>query len=255
MSLRAATRARRPRAGRARLSRPRARLSRPRARLSWPRALRDRATARAEPGREADLLARCGRQAALGLVAGAALLPGRAVVAAVAGAALGWRLAEEGARRAAEREARATDRALADVLDLMVACVLAGMSPERALRLIAPAEEGRLGEAIRAAVGTLDLGAPRAEAYAILAERAGGREAARLAACLERAERFGTPVSRALGSHARDVRARARAEAEAEARTAPVRLLFPLGLCFLPAFVLLTIVPLVLSAIRSLRGI
>jgi hypothetical protein len=54
---------------------------------------------------------------------------------------------------------------------------------------------------------------------------------------------------RALG----EVRADRRRRAEEAARKVPVKLLFPLVTCTLPAFGLLTVAPLVASAVRSLR--
>ncbi|HEX5095059.1 MAG TPA: type II secretion system F family protein [Acidimicrobiia bacterium] len=55
---------------------------------------------------------------------------------------------------------------------------------------------------------------------------------------------LGSPASASLGRLALDVRADVRRRAEAHARTIPVRLLFPLVFCILPAFALLTVVPL-----------
>jgi hypothetical protein len=55
---------------------------------------------------------------------------------------------------------------------------------------------------------------------------------------------LGSPASAALARLALDVRADVRRRAEAHARTIPVRLLFPLVFCILPAFALLTVVPL-----------
>jgi tight adherence protein C len=59
--------------------------------------------------------------------------------------------------------------------------------------------------------------------------------------------RLGTPAGPALTRLAAEVRADVRRRAEARARTVPVRLCFPLVLCVLPAFALLTVVPAVLS--------
>jgi hypothetical protein len=49
------------------------------------------------------------------------------------------------------------------------------------------------------------------------------------------------------------MRARARAEVEARAKTVEVRAAAPLGACFLPAFVLLGVVPLVAGLFGSLQ--
>jgi tight adherence protein C len=64
---------------------------------------------------------------------------------------------------------------------------------------------------------------------------------------LRTSARLGTPAGPALTRLAAEVRADVRRRAEARARTVPVRLCFPLVLCVLPAFALLTVVPAVLS--------
>jgi hypothetical protein len=56
----------------------------------------------------------------------------------------------------------------------------------------------------------------------------------------------------ALAARAEALRSRGRLAAEAEAGRAAVRLAFPLVLCFLPAFVLLVVVPTVAGAVRAL---
>jgi hypothetical protein len=58
----------------------------------------------------------------------------------------------------------------------------------------------------------------------------------------------------ALVAQAREMRSRRRIAAEEAARTAPVKMLFPLVVCFLPAFVILTVAPVVLSALRSFKA-
>ena len=71
----------------------------------------------------------------------------------------------------------------------------------------------------------------------------------RLTETLRTSARLGTPAAAALGRLAQEVRADVRRRAEAHARTVPVRLLFPLVFCVLPAFVLLTVVPVLLDGI------
>lgn len=158
----------------------------------------------------------------------------------------------ERSARSAQRETRA---ALPQALDRLTTCVLSGMSVERALRTVALETPGALGAALAQGLRALDLGMPRARAYELIAERADLDEVRALMAALARAERFGSSVSDALVAQAREARSRARAAAEQEARTAPVKLIFPLVFCFLPAFVLLTIAPIAISAVRTLSGI
>jgi len=62
--------------------------------------------------------------------------------------------------------------------------------------------------------------------------------------------RSGAPMAPTLARVAGEVRADIRRRAEARARTVPVRLLFPLVFCALPAFGLLTVAPVVIEGFR-----
>ena len=74
-----------------------------------------------------------------------------------------------------------------------------------------------------------------------------------LVAALVAAVRHGAPVGPALEAAASDLRLRARRRAEVRARKVPVRMLFPLVTCVLPAFVLLSVVPMVGDALSQLE--
>jgi pilus assembly protein TadC len=71
-----------------------------------------------------------------------------------------------------------------------------------------------------------------------------------LLALLANSERSGTPVGPALTRLAISLRAGARRRALARARTIPVRLLFPLVFLVLPAFLVLTVAPVVLAGLN-----
>jgi hypothetical protein len=71
---------------------------------------------------------------------------------------------------------------------------------------------------------------------------------------MARAVETGASVSDALRRLAEDLQAVSRSEAEARARTVGVRAAAPLGLCLLPAFVLVGVVPLVAGTVASLLG-
>jgi len=200
-----------------------------------------------------------GRSAVAAVVCGAAAASSstgaRALAAAVAGAVAGWHAGPALHRRSLRKTHADVRAALPDALDRLTVCVAAGMSVERALRTVAPRTPGALGEAFDEGLRALDLGLPRARAFEGISARAGDADVGALMGALTRAERYGTSVARALRAHADEMRSRARAAAEAEARTAPVKLVFPIVLCFLPAFVVLTIAPIAFSAIRTLGGI
>ncbi len=96
------------------------------------------------------------------------------------------------------------------------------------------------------------LGRRLADALDDLPGRAGESLRA-LVAALVASERYGAPLGAGLDRLADEVRRERRRRAEEAARKVPVKLLFPLVTCTLPAFGLLTVAPLIASAVRSLR--
>jgi tight adherence protein C len=222
-----------------------------------PLPSKTRAALSAGAGREgADELA--GRKiafAALGLLAGLVLArPPAAFAAAPLFAAGGWRFPDLQLQRRARQRETEIRAALPDVLDLLAACALAGMGIDRALRTVTPDVYGPLGDSLRHTLRALDAGMTRSAAYQVLTERAPVPEVRSLVRALERAERYGTSVAVTLVSQAREIRAKRRAAVEEAARAAPIKMLFPLVVCFLPAFILLTVAPVVLTALQSFRG-
>ena len=179
--------------------------------------------------------------------------PPVAYAAAPLFAAAGWRMPHLALQRRGREREQLVRHALPDALDLLSACALAGMGIDQALRTVTTETSGPLGEALAEMLRRLDAGVPRAAAYEAFAREATCPEVRSLVRALRRAERYGTPVAPVMVAQAREVRGRRRVAAEEAARAAPVRMLFPLVLCFLPAFLLLTVAPIVLTALRSFR--
>lgn len=73
-------------------------------------------------------------------------------------------------------------------------------------------------------------------------------------AVLELSRRAGVPAAELLRSEADEQRRSARSHAQERAASLSVRLMLPLGLCILPAFMLLGVVPLLVSVISSTVG-
>ena len=155
-------------------------------------------------------------------------------------------------RRAAVRRLAFRSEAAPAVLDLLGAALLAGLNPHRAVLRVAERAPEALQEDLGVAAAVLRLGGTPAAALRAAAERSGLDELRAAAAALEAAERWGAPPAEALAARAEALRTRARLHAEAEAGRAAVRLVFPLVLCFLPAFVLLVVVPTIAGALRAL---
>jgi Flp pilus assembly protein TadB len=126
--------------------------------------------------------------------------------------------------------------------ELLAAAVAAGAPPDRAADAVGEAIDGPLGEALSVAAAATRVGADPGSAWRGLLGDPVTRPLAR--AMLRSAARGASPVS-ALDRVARDARDTARWAAEAKARSVGAKAAAPLGLCFLPAFVLVGIVPLV----------
>jgi tight adherence protein C len=180
-----------------------------------------------------------------------AAAPGLALVALLAPVA--WLITTRVVRRrtAARRQALRAEAAPV-VLDLLGAALLAGLNPHRAVLRIADRAPDVLRDELAPAAAVLRLGGTPAAALRAAAEHSGLGELRAAAGAMEAAERWGAPPAEALAARADALRGRARLRAEANAGRAAVRLAFPLVLCFLPAFVLLTVVPTVAGSLRAL---
>jgi hypothetical protein len=108
-----------------------------------------------------------------------------------------------------------------------------------------------LGTALRAAAASAERGQPRAEAIVDALTPLGDR-ARGLGDVLADHLRYGVPLVPALERLGLEERLDRRRRAELDARRVPVRLLAPLVLCTLPAFALLTVVPLLGASLRAL---
>jgi pilus assembly protein TadC len=130
--------------------------------------------------------------------------------------------------------------------DLLAAVLRGGAPADRAAALVADALGGPLGELLaRVARATL-LGAPPEEAWGHLSAVAGSERLIRAAV---RSSHSGAALAGALTRVADDLRADRAVAAEAAAHRAGVLIVLPLGLCFLPAFVLAGLVPVIVAVL------
>jgi Flp pilus assembly protein TadB len=156
--------------------------------------------------------------------------------------------AESGLSR---RQRAEIERDLPFAVDLLVACVSAGRSPPAAVRAVAEVSHGALGARFREVSARLALGADHERVWRDLAA---DPALAPLGHTLARSARTGASVSTALARCSDDVRRRRRSRADAIARGVGVRAAAPLGACFLPAFLLIGVVPTIVGAFGAFAG-
>ncbi|WP_067842710.1 type II secretion system F family protein [Nocardia lijiangensis] len=148
---------------------------------------------------------------------------------------------------------------IASVFDLLAACLRAGLPMAAAARAVATGAPWALAAALRTAADLLALGAEPGAAWERAARDAQGRPGAAeidsLARMARRSARSGASLAIAVGELADQHRAAIEDAAAARAERAGVLIGGPLGLCFLPAFLCLGIVPVVIGlAGRVLEG-
>ena len=112
---------------------------------------------------------------------------------------------------------------------------------------------GPLGSELRASLDAVHLGARWRTELVAVTERLALPDLRRAMAVLTRTETLGTSLTDATKDLAADVRSSRRASVAERARAAPVKMLFPLVFLILPAFLLLTVVPVLLTTVRSIR--
>ena len=147
------------------------------------------------------------------------------------------------------RRREAVRRDLPHVVGLLAAGLRHGTSVPETVELVCLALPGPAADRLSGAAARLRLGTPAAQVWA---EVAADPELAPLGRSLARAHAAGTPVVAAVEALAAELAAEARAGVEDRARTVGVKAALPLGLCLLPAFLLVGIVPLVAGLASSL---
>jgi pilus assembly protein TadC len=193
------------------------------------------------------------RRRALAGVAGLAVAP---LVGGVLGLVVGG-VAAVGADRllrgwdaeGADADPAALLRDLPAACDLLAVCLSAGLPVAGALEAVGGAVAGPLGAELRSVAALSRLGADPRRAWA---DAPAPLEPLRRV--LERAGESGSTVVGALRTLAGESRAASRAAGQAAVQRAGVWVLAPLGLCFLPAFVCLGVVPLVLGIAGDVLG-
>lgn len=182
---------------------------------------------------------------ALVFVGGRAAVPAGLVVAVVT-----WVVIGRAEPPAVRRRREAVRRDLPHVVDLFAATLRAGAAPGDGIAVVCAALPGPAADRLAGVSARLALGLDPAEVWSALAD---DPHLGRLGRTLARAHSSGSPVVAAVERLADDLARSARADTEERARAVGVKAALPLGLCLLPAFVLVGIVPLVVALLTALE--
>ena len=144
--------------------------------------------------------------------------------------------------------------AVASSLDVLAVCLTSGLAVVTAVRATAPSAPPVLGDLLRRAADLLALGADPATAWAPRPGESLDESSTALLRLARRSSSSGAALAAGVAELAEQSRQETGHRAEAAAQRASVVIAGPLGLCFLPAFVCLGIVPVVASLAGDVLG-
>jgi tight adherence protein C len=156
-----------------------------------------------------------------------------------------WLSSRESNRKTAIR------RALPDVLDMLTISVEAGLGFDSAVAKVIGNSTGPLAEEFARMLQEVQAGIPRVEAFRNLSERTDVPDVNTFVTSMVQADVFGISVSTVLRNQAKEMRTKRRQYAEEQAQKAPVKIVFPLITCILPATLIVIMGPGVVSIARA----
>lgn len=154
--------------------------------------------------------------------------------------------------RSQRERRRMLQRQVPAFLDLLSAVLASGAALQPSLRVVSQAIGDPLQATLRQVTLAMELGAEPKAAWSSVGTEP---DLEALADAVIRSASSGAPLAEVLKGAAVDVRRRHRAQLQVAARTAGVRAVAPLGACFLPAFLVLGVVPVVASLAEPLLAI
>jgi len=191
-----------------------------------------------------------GLWAALAGVAVASFVSGLGgVVAGVVAAVAAWALIGRTEPADERRRRRAAERDLPGLVQLLTAALETGCDVAEALRLVCDACPGPASDTLATVPPRLALGLPPDQAWQPVLD---DPRLAPVGRAFVRAGRSGASVTQEVIRLADELARTSRASVEERARSVGVKAAVPLGLCLLPSFVLVGVVPLVVSLLQSL---
>jgi pilus assembly protein TadC len=168
------------------------------------------------------------------------------IVAAAGFVALGW-LEPRSARRRRHQLIMEAPQAL----ELMAACLDAGLPAGAACRAVVQCFEGPVSDDLGRVVSLLELGVGEVAAWRSIHDHP---QLGLAAADLARSAESGSSVVDGLQQHAAAAREARRGALQVRARAVGVRSVAPMMGCFIPSFMVLGVVPSVASAVFSAFG-
>jgi tight adherence protein C len=186
-----------------------------------------------------------------GLAAFMLIIAGQPLYALVA-AGLLFFLPDYWVRSTRDKRQTAMQAKAADVIDQLTICVEAGLGFDAALARVATTTEGPLTDELRHTISDIQAGVPRAQALRTLADRAQIPEIRQLVTALLQAQKHGVPMAETLRIQSAEMRLKRKQRTEEKAAKLTVKMIFPIIVCFLPVFMIITVFPSLITVVRAI---
>lgn len=146
-------------------------------------------------------------------------------------------------------------RELPDALDLLTISVEAGLTFDAALAQVARNSSGPLGKELFRVLQEMQIGTGRIDALRALVDRTDVEDLRIFVGAMVQADSFGIPIANVLRVQSREMRVKRSQRAEEKAQQVPVKILFPLIFCILPALFIVVLGPAAITIFQQFRGL
>jgi tight adherence protein C len=176
-----------------------------------------------------------------------------AVLLALVCIPVGWLLPLVIVRRMARLRLDRIDRALPDLIDLIVVTVEAGLGFSGSLRMAADQFSGPLSDELRLTLQEQAMGLAMSDALMHLLDRANTPGMRSFVRSVVQGESLGVSTGQIMRNLSVDMRRRRRKAAEERAQKAPIKMLFPLVFLIFPSMFIVLLLPAVFSLESALK--
>ena len=144
---------------------------------------------------------------------------------------------------------------LPDALDLLTISVEAGLAFDAALAQVARNSDGPLASELFRVLQEMQIGTGRLDALRALANRTDVEELRIFVGAMVQADSFGIPIASVLRVQSKEMRVKRSQRAEEKAQQVPVKILFPLIFCIMPALFVVVLGPAAIKIFFELKGL
>jgi len=145
-------------------------------------------------------------------------------------------------------------KSMADVVDLIVLAIEAGLGFDQAVGQAVEKTDGPLADELARVLDEIRVGKPQGEAFRAMAKRVRMQELTLLVAAIDQATRMGTGLAHALRLQATEIREKRMAIIREAAGKLPVKMMLPLVFCIFPALFVVILGPAAVQALAIMGG-